>query len=125
MLTWFELKTFSSYWPYCGVTVGSDPHACKVIRKDLVFNELAATLFMHVDASCLTMMDLTTNHCRIGVCLHLKAGYTVPMDVTALKVTLETENDKPIISPSKWFLAYIYKCTIIMLFYVFHLVYLH
>lgn len=80
---------------------------------------------MHVDASCLTMMDLTTNHCRIGVCLHLKAGYTVPMDVTALKVTLETENDKPIISPSKWFLAYMYKCTIIMLFYVFHLVYLH
>lgn len=107
MLTWFELKTFSSYWPYCGVTVGSDPHACKVIRKDLVFNELAATLFMHVDASCLTMMDLTTNHCRIGVCLHLKASYTVPMDVTALKVTLETENDKPIISPSKWFLAYV------------------
>lgn len=44
---------------------------------------------MHVDSPRLTMMDLTTNHCWIGVRLDLKAGYTVPMDVTALKVALQ------------------------------------
>ena len=43
---------------------------------------------MHVDAPRLTVMDLATHHRWIGVRLHLEAGYTVPMDVTALKVTL-------------------------------------
>lgn len=43
---------------------------------------------MHVDAPRLAMVDLTTNHCWIGVRLHFEASYTVPMDVTALKVTL-------------------------------------
>lgn len=55
---------------------------------------------MHVDAPRLTMMDLTTNHCWIGVRLHLKAGYTIPMDVTALKVTLEMDREYQItVSP--------------------------
>lgn len=48
---------------------------------------------MHVDAPCLTVMDLTTNHRWICVCLHLKAGYAVPMDVTALKVTLKMNRE--------------------------------
>lgn len=43
---------------------------------------------MHIDPPRLTVMDLTANHCWVGVRFHLKAGYTVPMDVTALKVTL-------------------------------------
>lgn len=73
--------------PYCGIAVRGDPHPCKVICIDLVFNELASALFVYIDAPCLTMMDLTTNHCRIGVCFDLKASYTVPMDIAALKVT--------------------------------------
>ncbi len=48
---------------------------------------------MHVDTPRLTMMDLTTNHCGVGVRLHLKAGYTIPMDVTALKVTLGMDRE--------------------------------
>lgn len=43
---------------------------------------------MHIDAACLTVVDLTANHSRVGVRLHLKAGYTVPVDVTALKISL-------------------------------------
>lgn len=43
---------------------------------------------MHVDAACLTVVDLTANHGRVGVRLHLKAGYTVPVDVTALEISL-------------------------------------
>lgn len=57
---------------------------------------------MHIDAARLTMMDLATNHSRIGVRLDLKASYTVPMDVTALKITLEwTEEYKIALSPIK------------------------
>lgn len=44
---------------------------------------------MHIDAPCLTVMDLTVNHCGIGICFHLEASYSVPVDVAALKVTLE------------------------------------
>lgn len=80
-----------THWPYCRVTVRRDPHTSKVICIDLVFDELAAAFFVNVDAPCLTMMDFTTNHCWIGVRLHLKAGYTVSMDVAALKVTLQNE----------------------------------
>lgn len=50
---------------------------------------------MYVDAPRLAVMDLTANHCWIGVRLHLEASDTVPMDVAALKVTLEI-NKKPI-----------------------------
>lgn len=43
---------------------------------------------MHIDATSLAVMDLAANHSRIGVCLHLKAGYTVPVNVTALEIAL-------------------------------------
>lgn len=50
---------------------------------------------MHVDAPCLAVMDLTANYCWIGVRLHLKAGDAVPVDVAALKVTLDMDEKKP------------------------------
>lgn len=43
---------------------------------------------MHIDAASLTMVDLTTDHCGVGVRLYLKASYPVPMDVTALEISL-------------------------------------
>lgn len=43
---------------------------------------------MHIDATGLTMMDLTANHGWIGVRLHLKASYTVPVDVAAFEIAL-------------------------------------
>lgn len=46
---------------------------------------------MHVDATRLTVMDLTADHSGIGVRLHLKAGDTVPVDVTALEIALAME----------------------------------
>lgn len=48
---------------------------------------------MHVDAAGLTVVDLAANHGWIGVCLHLEAGYTVPVDVAAFEIALG-ENDK-------------------------------
>lgn len=48
---------------------------------------------MYVDPPRLTVMDLTSHHSWIGIRLYLEASYTVPMDVTALKVTLEINKD--------------------------------
>lgn len=80
--------TLGPHWPYCGITVRCDPHPSKVICKDLIFNELSATLFVHVDATGLTVMDLAADHGWIGVRLHLKASYTVSVDVAAFEIAL-------------------------------------
>lgn len=44
---------------------------------------------MHVDPSRLSVVDLTAHHRGVGVRLHLKASYAVPVDVAALKVALQ------------------------------------
>lgn len=75
--------------PYRRVTVGCDPHTGEVIGIDFVLYKLSPPLLMDVDASRLAMMDLATHHCGVGIGLHLKACYTVSMDVTVLKVTLK------------------------------------
>lgn len=75
--------------PYRRVTVGRDPHTSKVISIDFVLYKLPPALLVDVDASCLAMMDLTAHHRGVCVGLHLKACYTVPVDVTVLKVTLK------------------------------------
>lgn len=74
--------------PYRGVAVGGDPDPCKVVGINLILYELSPSLLMDIDPSRLAVMDLTAHHCGVGVGLHLKACYAVPMDVTALKVTL-------------------------------------
>lgn len=75
--------------PYRGVTVGCDPHTSEIIGIDFVLYKLSPPFLVDVDASCLSVMDLTAHHCGVGVGLHLKACYTVSMDVTVLKVTLK------------------------------------
>lgn len=80
--------------PYRRVTVGRDPHTGKVIGIDFVLYKLPPPLLVDVDASRLAMMDLTTHHCGVGVCLHLKTCYTVSMDVTILKVTLKHREEE-------------------------------
>ncbi len=79
--------------PYRRVTVGRDPHTSKIVGIDFVLYKLPPPLLMDVDASCLAMMDLTAHHCGVGVGLHLKACYTVSVDVTVLKVTLKRRRE--------------------------------
>lgn len=43
---------------------------------------------MHIDAASLTMVDLATDHCGVGVRFYLKASYPVPVDVAALEISL-------------------------------------
>lgn len=102
-------RTAGSYSPYCGVTIGRDPNPCKVICIDLVFDELAATLFVHVDAASLAVVDLAPDHSGVGVRLDLKASYPVPMDVAALKIPLRNDRKETVINQwfTLWFSCYI------------------
>lgn len=79
--------------PYRWVTVGRDPHTGKIIRIDFVLYKLAPPLLVDIDASCLAVVDLTTDHCGVGVSFHLKACYAISMDVTVLKVALKARKD--------------------------------
>lgn len=75
--------------PYRWVTVGRDPHASEVISIDFVLYKLSPPLLMDIDASRLAMVYLTAHYCGVGIGFHLKACYTISMDVTVLKVTLK------------------------------------
>lgn len=72
-----------------GVAVGSYPHASEIVRVDLVVNELAKTVLVHVDTAGLTMVDFAVNDCGVGARLHLKTGYSVVMDVVRFEITLK------------------------------------
>lgn len=83
--------------PYRGVTVGCDPHTSKIIGIDFVLYKLSPPFLVDVDASRLSVMDLTAHHCGVGVGLHLEACYTVSVDVAVLKVTLKYQKREDIL----------------------------
>ena len=80
--------------PYGGVAVGGDPDAGEIVRVDSVLNELSAPVLVHVDASCLPVVDLTLHDGRIRARLHLKPCDPVVVDVVRFEVTLETNNKR-------------------------------
>lgn len=84
-------KKVGDFLPYRGVTVGCDPHACKVVGINFVLYKLAPPLLVDVDPPRLAVVDLAPHHRGVGVRLHLKACYAIPMNITVLKVTLEKE----------------------------------
>ena len=75
--------------PDGGVTARSDPDTSEVVGVDFVVNKLPTPVLVHIDATCLTMVDFTIHHRRVGPCLHLKPCYPVVVNVTGVKVTLE------------------------------------
>lgn len=70
------------------VAVWCNPNTSKVIGIDLILDELAAALLVHVDAPGLAVVNLTTHYCGVGIGLHLEACDPVSVDVAALKVAL-------------------------------------
>ena len=103
--------------PYRRVTVGRDPHTSKVIGIDFVLYKLSPALLVDVDASRLAVMDLTAHHCGVGVGLHLKACYTVSMDVTVLKVTLRNTEEEDVRRYVMFLQAQTYHMTYLMCIY--------
>ena len=71
-----------------GIAIWSDPHTRKIIRMDLVVNELTWATFMYIYTACLPMMNLTEGNCWVGTCLHFKASDSVVMNVIGMKVAL-------------------------------------
>lgn len=74
--------------PYCRIAVRCNPNAGKVVGVDFIFDELATSIFMNVDSSRLTMMDVTFDDGRIGTGLYLKSGNAVIVNLIIFKVAL-------------------------------------
>lgn len=71
------------------VAVRGDPHPGEIVRVDLVVDELAETVFVHVDAAGLSVVDLTVHDGRIRARFHFEAGNSVVVNVVRLKITLK------------------------------------
>lgn len=71
------------------VAVRGDPHAGEIVRVDLVVDELAETVLVHVDSARLAVVDLAVHDGWIRACFHLEAGNTVIVDVVRFKITLK------------------------------------
>lgn len=54
-----------------------------------IFYELPKAILMYIDASRLSMMNFTFDHCRIGASLDLKASNTIVVYIIFLKVALK------------------------------------
>lgn len=70
------------------ITVWRDPNTRKIIRVYFVVNELTQTIFMHIDASSLTVMNFAVNHGGVGTSFHFKSSDTIIVYVICLEVTL-------------------------------------
>lgn len=71
------------------IAVRGDPYAGEIVRVDLVVDELAETVFVHVDSAGLSVMDLTVHDGGIRARFHFETGDSVVVDVVRLKVTLK------------------------------------
>jgi len=55
---------------------------------DLILDELSPPVLVYVDASRLTVVDVTLHHSRVRTRLHFKASDAVVVNVVAFKVAL-------------------------------------
>lgn len=67
---------------------------CEIIGMNSVFYKLPQTVFVHVNAAGLTMMNVTFNYCRIGARFHFEASYSIVMNVVFLEVALKVKRNK-------------------------------
>jgi len=72
---------------YSRVRIRCDPYASKIIRMNLVIDELSQTILVHVDAPSLAMMDFAVNNGRISSGFHLETCYPIVVNVVSLEVT--------------------------------------
>lgn len=70
------------------VAVRRDPNPSKVIGVYLIVYELAEPRLMDVDASCLSVVDLTMDYGGVSAGFHLKTSDSVVVDVIRFEVAL-------------------------------------
>lgn len=74
--------------PYGWITVRCYPNTSKVITVNLVLDELAPSIFMYINTSCLTIVDFATDYCGIGTCFYFKTSNPIVVYVIGLEITL-------------------------------------
>jgi hypothetical protein len=77
------------YIPDSWVTVGSNPNSSEIIWVDFVFYKLSSAIFMNINTTCLTMVNFTSNNCRVSTCLYFKTSNPVIVNVIWFKITLK------------------------------------
>lgn len=72
---------------YSRIRVRRNPYTGKVIRMNLVVDELSQAVLMYIDAASLAVMDLAVNNGRISTGFHLETRYPIVVNVVSFEVT--------------------------------------
>lgn len=57
-----------------------------------IFDELSQPIFVHIDAPCLSMMNVAFHNSRISAGFHLKTSNAIVVDVILLEISLFAEH---------------------------------
>lgn len=84
-------KKNRTFIPYGRVTVRCNPDTSKIVWMNLVINKLSPSILVNIYSTCLSMVNFTVDNCWICTSFHLKASYSVVVNVTGIKVALTSE----------------------------------
>jgi len=74
--------------PYCRIAVRSYPNTSKIVTMNFVINKLTKTIFMNIDATCLTMMNFTMYNRWISSSFDFKTSNAVIVNIISFKISL-------------------------------------
>lgn len=69
---------------------------CKIIGMYSIFDELAQSILVHINATGLTMMNVAFDHGWIGAGFHLETSYTIVVNIVFLEISLFMTNSNTI-----------------------------
>lgn len=64
----------------------------KIIGMNSILYELAESVFVYVNATSLSMMNVTFDNCWVGARFHFESSDSVIVDVILLEITLTSKN---------------------------------
>lgn len=82
---------------YSRITIRSDPNTSKIIAMNSIINKLTKTIFMNIDATCLTMMNFTLYYRWISSSFNFKSSNSVIVNIISFKKSLRKQTKQPII----------------------------
>lgn len=74
--------------PYCWIAVRSNPNTSKIVTMNSIINKLAKTIFMNIDSTCLTVMNLALHNRWIGSSFDFKTSNAVIVNIIGFKKSL-------------------------------------
>lgn len=73
---------------YRRIAVGRNPNASKIVTVNSIVDELAKTIFVDVDATCLAVMNFALYDGRISTSFHFETGDPIVVNIVGFEKSL-------------------------------------